>query len=164
MFKARKGFTVVEIAIVVAIVAVLAGVWYVAKNKVGADVAKPGIITNTTGITPTGGIDPAKMGMGRIQGTVTEYDNTPIEKATVVFAKSKCDDFPDDKYYSGETNKDGDYIIYGLPPGNYCGQAVKTGWWLGMKDKIAKKYDSGYKGVYVGFGKTVVLDFKYTQK
>ena len=45
MFKARKGFTVVEIAIVVAIVAVLAGVWYVAKNKVGADVAKPGIIT-----------------------------------------------------------------------------------------------------------------------
>lgn len=82
MFKVKKGFTVIEIAIVVAIVAILAGVWYVSKSKAGASVAMPGI-GNTGGTKPGGKSTPPKM-MGTIWGYVKDTKGNVMTNAIVV--------------------------------------------------------------------------------
>ena len=131
MFKVRKGVTVIEIAIVVAIVAILAGVWYVSKNKTGADIAMPGIGNN--GTTSTGGTTiPPKLNMYFLSGIVIGIDGKPTTNATVFFRPSKCKDLKGDgggMLYTDRVHSDGKYFIKPIPPGFYCGNAIGGNGW-----------------------------------
>lgn len=78
MFKKKSGFTVIEVVIVIAIVAIIAGIWYVSKNKAGADTG----VNTTTQLSPK-----ASIGNVKINGT-SNYGAVEIkigDKVVVTF-------------------------------------------------------------------------------
>lgn len=140
MFENKKGFTVIKASIAIAIIAVLVvlvGVWYVSKNRAGADVGKPGIITGTIGITPGGGVDPGKMGMGTVKGQVTDKNGKPAS-ATVSIQSGKCA-VSQGLFESAYTDSKGYFSKTNIPPGSYCVWADGLGYGSARKDIGVKK-------------------------
>jgi len=94
MFTRKRGFTVIEVVIVIAVVAIIAGIWYISKNKAGADFAttNPATGTPTKTYTITAGqkktftgpssYDPASGGGVRVKcGTgdaINNLSTTPL--------------------------------------------------------------------------------------
>lgn len=151
MFKVKKGFTVIEIAIVVAIVAVIAGVWYVSKNKAGADIKMPGI--GNGGTTTTGGnTTPPKIGMGTIKGQVTDKDGKPVAGGNVNIQSGTCAEYRGGLFESKSTDAKGYFSQPSVPPGSYCVWANGYG------------YTSDRKDVGVTKGVVTTIDLKTTLK
>ena len=147
MFKSREGFTAVKASILIAVVAlliVLVGVWYVSKNKTGADIMVPGKISTSTpkigGSTTT-----PKIGMGAAGGIVYDVKEAsseigkviPAIHAQVLYYQGSCSDNSGDEgvgvlsgvFYTDWTHADskgskaGWYLITPIPPGLYCAYA-----------------------------------------